>query len=48
MPYLGIALNELSGVVESQPNFIDDGLINFSKMRRVCQILLVIVLFCTH
>lgn len=35
VPYLGILLNELSGVVEALPTKLDDQLINFSKMRRV-------------
>jgi len=35
VPYLGIVLNELSGVVEALPNYIEGDLINFTKMRRV-------------
>lgn len=35
IPYLGIVLNELSGVVEALPTHLEDQLINFSKMRRV-------------
>jgi len=34
VPYLGIVLNELSGVVEALPNYIEGDLINFTKMRR--------------
>lgn len=35
VPYLGILLNEMSGVVEGLPTYLEDNLINFSKMRRV-------------
>ncbi len=35
VPYLGIVLNEIAGLVEVQPTVIEDNLVNFSKMRRV-------------
>ena len=35
VPYLGIVLNELSGVVEALPTYIEGDLVNFTKMRRV-------------
>lgn len=40
IPYLGIVLNELSGVVEALPTHLEDQLINFSKMRRCTRLIL--------
>ena len=37
VPYLGILLSEMSGVVEGLPTHLEDSLINFSKMRRVSE-----------
>lgn len=37
IPYLGIVLNEVAGLVEVQPTVIEDNLVNFTKMRRVRQ-----------
>lgn len=34
VPYLGILLNEMAGVVEATPTLLEDNLINFTKMRR--------------
>ena len=34
VPYLGIVLNELSGVVEALPTYTEGDLVNFTKMRR--------------
>ncbi len=39
VPYLGIVLNEIAGLVEVQPTVIEDNLVNFSKMRRVSFVL---------
>ena len=35
VPYLGIVLSELSGVVEGLSTYVEGKLINFTKMRRV-------------
>ena len=35
VPYLGILLSEMSGVVEGMPTYLEDSLINFTKMRKV-------------
>ena len=35
MPHIGIALNELVSVSESQPTYLEGEMINFCKMRRV-------------
>ncbi|KAF0287455.1 Ras-specific guanine nucleotide-releasing factor 1 [Amphibalanus amphitrite] len=35
IPYLGMYLTELSFIEEGTPNFTDDGLLNFAKMRMV-------------
>jgi hypothetical protein len=34
-PYLGMYLTDLSFIEEGTPDFIPDGLLNFSKMRMV-------------
>lgn len=35
IPYLGMYLTELSFIEEGTPNFTEDGLLNFAKMRMV-------------
>lgn len=35
IPYLGLYLTDLSFIEEGTPNFTQDGLLNFSKMRMV-------------
>ena len=35
VPYLGMYLSDLTFIEESSPNFVDEGLINYSKMRMV-------------
>ncbi len=35
VPYLGILLSEMSGVVEGLPTHLEESLVNFNKMRRV-------------
>ncbi|CAG5099509.1 Similar to RASGRF1: Ras-specific guanine nucleotide-releasing factor 1 (Homo sapiens) [Cotesia congregata] len=37
IPYLGLYLTDLSFIEEGTPNFTDDGLLNFAKMRMVVQ-----------
>lgn len=35
VPYLGITLSEMSGVVEGMPTYLEESLVNFTKMRKV-------------
>lgn len=35
IPYLGLYLTDLSFIEEGTPNFTEEGLLNFSKMRMV-------------
>lgn len=35
IPYLGVYLTDLSFIEEGTPNFVDNNLLNFSKMRMV-------------
>ncbi|XP_014212900.1 ras-specific guanine nucleotide-releasing factor 2-like isoform X2 [Copidosoma floridanum] len=39
IPYLGIYLTDLSFIEEGTPNFTDDGLLNFSKMRMIAHVI---------
>ncbi|XP_030755990.1 ras-specific guanine nucleotide-releasing factor 2-like [Sitophilus oryzae] len=39
IPYLGVYLTDLSFIEEGTPNFIDDNLLNFSKMRMIAHII---------
>ncbi|XP_043476334.1 ras-specific guanine nucleotide-releasing factor 2-like isoform X2 [Leptopilina heterotoma] len=39
IPYLGIYLTDLSFIEEGTPNFTEDGLLNFSKMRMVAHVI---------
>ena len=36
IPYLGMYLSDLNFIEEGTPNFTDNGLLNFAKMRMVC------------
>lgn len=36
IPYLGAYLSDLSFIEEGTPDFTQDGLLNFAKMRMVC------------
>ena len=38
VPYLGYYLTDLAFIEEGTPNFNDAGLVNFSKMRMVCDL----------
>lgn len=35
IPYLGMYLSDLSFIEEGAPDFVEDGLVNYSKMRMV-------------
>ena len=37
IPYLGMYLSDLNFIEEGTPNFTDNGLLNFAKMRMVCK-----------
>ncbi|XP_024946979.1 ras-specific guanine nucleotide-releasing factor 2 isoform X3 [Cephus cinctus] len=39
IPYLGLYLTDLSFIEEGTPNFTDDGLLNFSKMRMIAHVI---------
>lgn len=38
VPYLGMYLTDLAFIEEGTPNFTEEGLVNFSKMRMVTNI----------
>ncbi|XP_012281932.1 ras-specific guanine nucleotide-releasing factor 2 [Orussus abietinus] len=39
IPYLGLYLTDLSFIEEGTPNFTEDGLLNFSKMRMIAHVI---------
>ncbi|ESP05610.1 hypothetical protein LOTGIDRAFT_181403 [Lottia gigantea] len=45
IPYLGMYLTDLSFIEEGTPNFTDEGLVNFSKMRMIAHVIREIRLF---
>ncbi|GAB6018998.1 hypothetical protein CHUAL_000631 [Chamberlinius hualienensis] len=47
IPYLGMYLTDLSFIEEGTPNFTEDGLLNFSKMRMIAHVIREILVFQT-
>ncbi|XP_067928305.1 ras-specific guanine nucleotide-releasing factor 2-like [Watersipora subatra] len=39
VPYLGMYLSDLNFIEESSPNFVEDGLVNYSKMRMISNVI---------